>query len=183
MRDSNGGISMNLIPESEEMHNYLKQSLDIDYSHLLIREKVIDLYQECDSEITKVKIAYNFVRDEIAHSLDIKSTRITRRASEVLAYKEGKCSAKSILLAALLRAINVPTGLCYQRVTIGDTPEFGHCLHALNAVYIFELNKWIRLDARGNKNGVNAQFSTEEEQLAFPIRIHYGEIDYPTIYI
>ncbi|MDR3542084.1 MAG: transglutaminase-like domain-containing protein [Desulfosporosinus sp.] len=174
---------MKLILESEELHNYLKQSLDIDYSHLLIREKVLDLYQECDSEITKIKIAYNFVRDEIAHSLDIKSPRITRRASEVLAYKEGKCSAKSNLLAALLRAINIPTGLCYQRVTLGDTPESGYGLHALNAVYIFELKKWIRLDARGNKDGVNAQFSTEEEHLAFPIRTYYDEIDYPTIYL
>jgi transglutaminase-like putative cysteine protease len=174
---------MRLIAETEESHNYLMESPDIDYSDLLIKEKVKDLYQKCDSEITKVKKAFEFVRDEIAHSWDIKSTRITRRASEVLAFKEGICYAKSNLLAALLRSINIPTGFCYQRVTLGDTPEAGYCIHTLNAVYISELNKWIRLDTRGNKEGVNAQFSTEKEQLAFPIRTYYDEKDYSTIYI
>ena len=37
---------------------------------------------------------------------------------------------------------------------------------------------------KGNKDGVNAQFSLEREQLAFPIRPEKGEIDgfviYPT---
>lgn len=51
--------------------------------------------------------------------------------------------------------------------------------YRLNTIYIFELNKWIRLDARGNKEGINAQFSIEEEQLAFPIRTYYDKKDYP----
>jgi transglutaminase-like putative cysteine protease len=173
---------MRLIPETKELQDYLNESSDIDYSHLLIREKVLERFQESNSQIEKIKKAYEFVRDEISHSWDIKSKRITRRASEVLAFKEGICYAKSNLLAALLRTVNIPTGFCYQRVTIGDTPESGYCIHALNAVYIFEYNKWVRLDARGNNENVNAQFSLEEEQLAFPIRTYYDEIDYPTIY-
>ena len=40
------------------------------------------------------------------------------------------------------------------------------------------LNKWIRLDARGNKENVHADFSLEEERLAFPVRSHLGEIDF-----
>jgi hypothetical protein len=48
-------------------------------------------------------------------------------------------------------------------------------IHALNTVYV---DKWIRLDARGNKDGVNAQFSLEEEQLAYQVRSELGEIDY-----
>lgn len=47
----------------------------------------------------------------------------------------------------------------------------------MNGVYISEYNRWIRLDARGNKEGVNAQFSIDEEQLAFPIRPEKGEKD------
>lgn len=174
---------MKLIPEKEELDDYLKEIPDIDYSHLVIREKINDLYRECHTEIDKIRKAYEFVRDEIAHSWDIKSARITRRASEVLVFKEGICYAKSNLLAALLRATNIPTGFCYQRLTLGDTPESGYCIHALNAVYLYNLNKWIRLDARGNKDGVNAQFSTDKEQLAFPIRTYYDEKDYPTIYV
>jgi len=33
----------------------LKESPEIDYSHLLIREKVKDLYQECSNEIATLK--------------------------------------------------------------------------------------------------------------------------------
>lgn len=39
-----------------------------------------------------------------------------------------------------------------------------------------------KIDARGNKPGVNAQFSIETEQLAFPIRPNMGEIDSFIIY-
>lgn len=54
----------------------------------------------------------------------------------------------------------------------------GYIIHALNTVYIDSLQKWIRLDARGNKAGVNAQFSLEKEILAFPARPEFGEKDY-----
>lgn len=54
--------------------------------------------------------------------------------------------------------------------------------HGLNGVYIEEHRKWIRLDARGNKTGVDAQFSIETEQLAFPIRPQMGEVDSYIVY-
>ena len=54
--------------------------------------------------------------------------------------------------------------------------------HGLNGVYIKDYKKWIRLDARGNKTGVNAQFSMESEQLAFPIRPNMGEVDCFIVY-
>ncbi|MDE5758980.1 MAG: hypothetical protein K2H85_10280 [Allobaculum sp.] len=38
------------------------------------------------------------------------------------------------------------------------------------------------MDARGNKGGINAQFSIDHEQLAFPIRFEKGEIDGLIIY-
>ncbi len=41
----------------------------------------------------------------------------------------------------------------------------------------------IRLDARGNKESINAQFSIHNEQLAFPVREQFAEIDYPIIFI
>lgn len=39
-----------------------------------------------------------------------------------------------------------------------------------------------RLDPRGNKNGINAQFSIEAEQLAYAIHPERGEIDDFTVY-
>lgn len=49
--------------------------------------------------------------------------------------------------------------------------------HGLNGVYSRDCQKWFRLDARGNKEGVNAQFSVETEQLAFAVRPEMGEED------
>ncbi|SDP48023.1 Transglutaminase-like superfamily protein [Litchfieldia salsa] len=108
---------------------------------------------------------------------------MTCNASDVLSYKEGICYAKSNLLAALLRSQQIPTGFCYQRLMLFDTPEKGYSLHALNAVYLKSLNKWIRLDARGNKAGVEAQFSLDKEKLAFTVNETLDEKDYPVIYV
>ncbi len=173
---------MKLICESHYLGDYLLELDVVDYSNPLIRRKVNDLFACSFNEIEIIKIAFEYVRDSIAHSYDIQSSHITCKASEVLYFEEGICYAKSNLLAALLRNKGIPTGFCYQRLTKGDTPDTGYCIHALNAVYLKTLERWIRLDARGNKEGVNAQFSTNEEKLAFPIRTKYAEKDYPIIY-
>jgi transglutaminase-like putative cysteine protease len=41
-------------------------------------------------------------------------------------------------------------------LTVTDKPPF--CLHGLNAVYLEDFG-WYRIDARGNKTGVAAQFT------------------------
>ena len=135
-----------------------------------------------DNEVDTVKRTYHFVRDEIKHSWDIQDRRVTARASDVLQEKVGICWAKANLLAALLRANQIPAGICYQRLTLEDTPESGYCIHALNAVYLSSLKSWIRLDARGNKEGIQAEMSLDQEQLAFAVRPELGEIDYQEVY-
>jgi transglutaminase-like putative cysteine protease len=125
--------------------------------------------------------AFAFVRDDVAHSWDIQSRRVTRSAVDTLAFREGICYAKSHLLAAMLRRTGIPAAICYQRLTLDDPDDSaGHVIHALNAVYVD--GGWHRLDARGNKPGVNAEFSLAEERLAFPIRDRFDECDYPTLY-
>lgn len=173
---------MEFILDSENLLDYLKVNKYIDFDNEVIKNKAKELFKESSDDIQKIRTAFEYVRDEISHSWDIKSTRVTRVASEVLRYKEGICYAKSMLLAALLRNENIPVGFCYQRLTLGDTPETGYCIHGLNAVFISSLNKWIRLDARGNKNGVDAQFLITEEKLAFEIRKEFDEFDYMTIF-
>lgn len=85
-------------------------------------------------------------------------------------------------LAALLRCKTVPAGFCYQKIILDDETAPLLIYHGLNGVYIKDYKKWIRLDARGNKAGVNAQFSVETEQLAFPIRSEKGEVDSFAVY-
>lgn len=173
---------MKLTPESADLSDYLTETEVVDFSHPLIQACVGDLKTSSLSEEGKVRESFHFVRDEIHHSWDIQSRRITCKASDVLRHQEGICYAKAHLLAALLRAQDIPTGFCYQKITLGETPDTGYCLHGLNAVWLSSHHRWIRLDPRGNKPGVQAEFSTEKEQLAFPIRPHYDETDYPTIF-
>ncbi|MBA4602649.1 transglutaminase-like domain-containing protein [Thermoactinomyces mirandus] len=173
---------MEVIPESVNIKDYLDELDVVDYSHPLIRQKADELFYDEQSEIEKVKIAFEFVRDKISHSWDIQSTRVVCKASEVFKNKEGICYAKSNLLTALLRLQGIPAGFCYQRLMIFDTPDKGYCLHALNGVFLRSLNRWIRIDARGNKPGVQAQFSVNKEILAFLPQEEFGEKDYPIIY-
>ena len=125
-----------------------------------------------------IKRSYLFVRDEILHSWDIKTELVSRTASDVLENKTGICWTKSCLLAALLRANQIPSGISYQLLTRADDASEGYMIHALNTVYIKDLDKWIRLDARGNKKNINAYFSLDEEHLAYTVRSELGEIDY-----
>ena len=107
----------------------------------------------------------------------MQDKRVTVSASDVLREGVGICWAKANLLAALLRANGIPSGFSYQRLTLGDTPDTGYCIHALNTVFVSSYDKWIRLDARGNKESIQAEFSIDEEKLAFKIS-SVGEIDY-----
>lgn len=168
--------------QSENLSDYLQKTSIIDYDHPEISAVAGRLMQSAESETDLVRITYEFVRDEISHSADIDAQKIIRIASEVLQTKHGICYAKSHLLAALLRRNQVPAGLCYQLLR-GDNEASELVLHGLSAVYLSEVQKWVRLDARGNKPGVNAQFSINEEMLAFPVREELGEIDYPMIYV
>lgn len=173
---------MNAAPFADNITAYLKQDDVIDFGNETIIKLADSLYKNADSEIKYIKAAYEFVRDKVSHSADINEDIITCSASEVLKAKHGICFAKSHLLAALLRCKGVPTGFCYQKLILDDETAPILIYHGLNGVYTKEYSKWIRLDARGNKEGVNAQFSINEEQLAFPIRSEKGEEDGRIIY-
>ena len=140
------------------------------------------LFEKVDDELDYIRVSYEFVRDQISHSADVGENLITCSASEVLKAGHGICFAKSHLLAALLRCKSIPAGLCYQKIILDDETAPVLVYHGFVGVYIKELGKWIRLDARGNKEGVNAQFSIETEQLAFPIRPELGEVDDYVVY-
>jgi len=162
------------------MDKFLAASRYIDFDADNIQVKIYELFSDSMSSIDKARIAFEFVRDEIPHSFDCDATVITARASDVLKYRTGICHAKANLLAALLRSQGVPTGFCFQRITLADDDSMGYCVHAFNAVYVG--GKWIKLDARGNKPGVHTHFSTEEPSLAFECRPEYEEHFWKGIY-
>ena len=161
------------------MNEYLKPGKYVDSDHPDVVKKALALSAGVDEPQEIARACFEFVRDEIKHSWDYKLNPVTCKASDVLKHGTGYCYAKSHLLAALLRANQIPAGLCYQRLTIAnDAPPF--CLHGLNAVFL-EPFGWYRIDARGNKPGVSAQFSPPVEKLAFPL-LTEGEADLPEIH-
>jgi hypothetical protein len=159
------------------MNKYLASSEYIDWKNPEVRVRAKDLASGAHNPETIARNCFEFVRDEIKHSWDYKQNPVTCKASDVLKHRTGYCYAKSHLLAALLRANGIPAGLCYQRLTITDVPPF--CLHGLNAIYLEKFG-WYRIDARGNKQGVTAEFCPPIEKLAFPINTP-GEADFPEI--
>ena len=173
---------MKILPYTTSLSDYLKEDDVIDYSDESITQLADELYKKADSETEYIKAAFEFVRDEVSHSADINEDMITCSASEVLIARHGICFAKSHLLAALLRCKSIPTGFCYQKLTFGDETSPVLVYHGLNGVYLNEYKKWIRLDARGNKGKINAQFSIDEEQLAYLVRTEKGEEDGLVIY-
>ena len=173
---------MNIVLYSNKIDEYLKHDNVIDYDNEAVTELANTLSKKANNEIDFIKTAYEFVRDHISHSADINEDVVTCAASEVLKAGHGICFAKSHLLAALLRCKSVPSGFCYQKLILDDETATVLIYHGLNGVYIKEYKKWIRLDARGNKVGVNAQFSIETEQLAFPISPNMGEADSFIVY-
>ncbi|MEE1304966.1 MAG: transglutaminase-like domain-containing protein [Agathobacter sp.] len=173
---------MEIVPYNNNIEEYLKSDNVIDYDNESIQKLADSLFEKADSELEFIKHAYEFVRDNVAHSADIGEDLLTCAASEVLEAGHGICFAKSHLLAAILRCKSIPAGLCYQKLILDDETMPILVYHGLNGVYIRELDKWIRLDARGNRPDIDAQFSMDNEQLAFEVRQELGEMDSFVIY-
>lgn len=160
------------------MEEYLRASEVIDWQHPEIVELANQIASGHKTSTAIAKACFEWVRDEIFHSYDYQMNPVTCRASDVLQHKTGYCFAKSHLLAALLRANQIPGGFCYQRLSVDDKGA-PYSLHGFNAIHLPEMG-WYRVDARGNKEGVDAQFMPPQEQLAFKIQLS-EEADFPVI--
>ena len=155
--------------QTEPIENYLVADSVIDWHDNAIREVAHQITAGLTDNCAKAKAVFEWVRDQIPHSSDARREEITCSASQVLAVGTGICYAKAHLLAALCRASGIPAGFCYQvYYEECHVSESKIALHGLNAVYLESFDKWIRVDPRGNKETVNAQFDTNRECLAFP---------------
>ncbi|MFE6823498.1 transglutaminase family protein [Streptomyces sp. NPDC057690] len=169
---------MELIQENPDLSAYLAADDVINHHHPLVRDTAARLAKDAKDSYGYARLAFEFVRDTIPHSQDAGDPRVTWRASDVLEQGTGICHAKSHALAALLRAEDIPTALCYQR--FAHDAGAGHALHGLVAVRFN--GAWHRQDPRGNKPGVDARFSLDGEHLAFLPDAAAGELDYPGLY-
>ncbi|MFI0509321.1 transglutaminase family protein [Streptomyces sp. WSLK1-5] len=162
---------MELIQYTPDLSAYLAADEVIDHGHPTVRETAARLAAEAVDSYDYARLAFEYVRDTIPHSHDSGDLRVTWRASDVLEQGTGICYAKAHALTALLRAEDIPTALCYQRLDV---------VHGLVAVRFN--GAWHRQDPRGNKPGVDAQFSLDGERLAFTPAPESDETDYPVLY-
>lgn len=160
------------------MDIYLKSTEIINWKTPAVLNKAHKLATDASGPFGIARTCFEWVRDHIQHSGDHEAAVTTCCASEVLAEGTGWCFAKSHLLAALLRANRIPAGFCYQRLRRDDGNGF--TLHGLNAIHLPDIG-WYRIDCRGNKPGVDAQFCPPNEKLAFPVQ-EDGELDFPEIW-
>lgn len=160
------------------MEKYLQSTETVDWKNSGIISKAKELAGGLTAHTHIARACFLWVRDHIRHIGDYNISEVSVTASDVLRSGSGVCYAKSHLLAALLRANSIPAGFCYQRLS-RDENGAPFCLHGLNAVYLPETG-WYRIDPRGNREDVNAQFNPPEEHLAFSVHIE-GEIDFPDI--
>ncbi|MEM6502206.1 MAG: transglutaminase family protein [Cyanobacteria bacterium P01_C01_bin.89] len=158
---------------------YLQATDVIDWDYPSVRSLAQDLGNQAGDDATAIaQMCFEWVRDQIRHSFDYQANPITCRASDVLKHKTGYCFAKSHLLAALLRANSIPAGFCYQRLSFDDKGA-PYTLHGFNGVHLPKIG-WYRMDARGNREGVDAQFTPPIEQLAFSLKLP-EEADFPAV--
>ncbi|MFD4564898.1 transglutaminase domain-containing protein [Streptomyces sp. NPDC058251] len=169
---------MELIQETPDLSAYLAADEVIDHEHPVVREVAAHLAKDAADSYAYAQAAYEFVRDTIPHSQDAGDLRVTWRASDVLERRTGICHAKAHALAALLRAEDIPTALCYQSLLHDDGS--GRAVHGLVAVRFN--GAWHRQDCRGNKPGVDARFSLDGERLAWIPDPESSEMDYPVLY-
>ncbi|WP_432136167.1 transglutaminase domain-containing protein [Streptomyces sp. bgisy154] len=162
---------MQLIQTDPDLSAYLAADEVIDHHHPVVRDTASRLAKSAADSYDYARSAFEFVRDAIPHSQDSGDARVTWRASDVLALGTGICYAKAHALAALLRAEDIPTALCYQSFDV---------VHGLVAVRF--RGSWHRQDPRGNKPGIDAQFSLDGERPAFVPDPAAGECDHPELY-
>lgn len=164
--------------QAHDPAEYLAGDGVIDLSHPSIKGLASSLRAEHGDDTSFARAAFEYAPDVVRHSWDVQDPRVTLTASETLREGVGLCFAKAHLLTALLRTQGIPSGLCYQRLT-DDGSAF--TVHGLVAVYLEGC--WHRQDPRGNKPGVDAQFSLTTEQLAWPVATELGEQDYPQLLV
>lgn len=161
------------------MQEYLRATPVIDCAAPAIIAAAASIAGDATDDETVARRCFLWVRDEVRHSSDCQITTVTCAASDVLRHRVGFCYAKSHLLAALLRAREIPAALCYQRLA-EDEAGAKFFLHGLVAIHL-QRHGWYRVDPRGGKPRERSGFNPPTEILPYAPRLE-GEQDLPYRY-
>jgi hypothetical protein len=138
--------------DKEDLSPFLRATRFIDSNHPRVVKKALELTNDCETEDEKVRALFEFVRDSYN---DSKCESFI--ASEVLECGANSCRQRSILLAALCRAVGIPARLHLQRVTIKDwKAEDGEIIenltfaHGITGIHL--IGTWRLYESVGNKD-------------------------------
>ena len=156
------GSSLSEAKNSDELDQIycLMNGSIFDFDNQLIQSKIKQLKIKSNDPWEKTRQIFDFVRDNIVYDFAPEIIGLSSwYASVILKKGFGFCYQKAIVLAALLRAVEIPTCLVFQNVKdhillstrFKDLLPGGFLpLHALVAVNISD--KWYRLDATLDSN-------------------------------
>ena len=100
-----------------DMKDYLKCTEIIDCDTEVIRQKAGEITEGLQTDREKAVALYYFVRDQIRHNAYAPLYDLERyKASVVLEAGNGICQQKSVLLAALARAVGIPSRIGFVDV-------------------------------------------------------------------
>jgi transglutaminase-like putative cysteine protease len=109
------------VDSMHQIEAYLKATPTIDCETRSIKEKAQSLTEGRTEVIEKAKCLFYFVRDEIRY--DPYSPLFPLQASATLTKGSGFCTQKAALLAALARAVRVPSRLGFADIRNYIMPE------------------------------------------------------------
>jgi len=129
---------------------YLRPTQAIDSEHKSIKEVARELSSGSSVMAEKAVKLFYFVRDRVPYSLFMISMYPEDfRASRVLEWKKGYCVQKAVLLAALGRAMGIPSRLAFAKIRNHRVPaqlreRMGTDIfprHCYNQLYLDE--RWV----------------------------------------
>nr|WP_321486120.1 transglutaminase family protein [uncultured Draconibacterium sp.] len=147
----------NLFSQQENnLSVFLKPTKYINSDNQDIISKATELTSNCDTDVDKVRVLFEFVRD--SYNADHVDSFV---ASEILKNGGNFCYQRSILLAALCRAIKVPSRLQYQSMILKDFFFDGKkkiiCSHTHSQEYTYTENGIYMNLSEIMQNGKNGQ--------------------------
>lgn len=137
----------------EDLEQYLQPNEFFDFNAPNVKQKAIELTKDCETDSEKARALFYYVRDQFRYNahLFIPMFKKMFKASEVIESGRGFCVSKSILLASLARAVNIPARLhLWDLINHLISPKLvkmmqTNVMHYHGHAELYLNNKWVKL--------------------------------------
>ncbi|MHA1229986.1 MAG: transglutaminase-like domain-containing protein [Candidatus Helarchaeota archaeon] len=136
----------------EELKEYLKPTYFIDSDNETVIKKAESIVKDLDDTIKKATVIFYWTRDKIKYEPyeSFTSRKVNYKASKIIKAGKGWCVQKACVLAALARAVKIPSRLHFADIVNHQVSEklkdiMGTNLfvfHGYTELYLN--NKWIK---------------------------------------